>query len=169
MSTAVHPYLNARTVEEGACLLWQRAVNSGGAPVASIDGVRSRPVRRWVYEAMNGPAPGLSIVPTCGNPLCVAPWHAEAVTPGMVNVLIADRGGFRTPAFRRARRQAARLASPITLADVREIRRRRWQGGETLKTIKADYPISLGCLSRICRGETWHDDADPWAGLKAAA
>lgn len=170
MKPIVKAYLGPRTVEEGACLLWQRALNGAGVPVASIDGVRSRPVRRWIYEALHGPACSLRVVPTCGNSLCVAPAHVDAVTPGMVNLMIADRGNMRTPAVRRARRENGRRRSKITMQDAREIRRLRWQDGLTLTKIKAlGYPIALETISRICRGETWPDDADPWAGLKAAA
>lgn len=160
-------YLAPRTTEDGDCLLWNLACNSDGAPVASIDGVRSRPVRRWVHETIHGPAEALRVVPTCGHKRCVAPWHAEAITPGMVNVVIADRGGFGTAAFRAARRKAGRAKAKITLSCARRIRHRRLVGGETLQSIRRDYPLSLSVLSKICRGEAWPDPhGNPFEGLK---
>ena len=162
-------FLAPRCDEEGSCLIWRRAVNSGGSPVASIDGKSSRSVRRWVFERLHGPAGAdMAVVPTCDNPLCVEPRHAEAVTRSMVNVLIADRGGMRTPAARRARRINGRTQSPLTIEDVRAIRRRK-AGGETLVSMRADYPVSLAVLSKICRHESWPDPAaNPFSGMMPA-
>ena len=164
---AVLAYLAPRTIEEGDCLLWQLATNSAGAPVASIEGQRSRPVRRWVWAKTHGRDAGpLRLLPTCGHSLCVAPGHQKAVTPAAVNVAIGARGGFSTPAFKRARRRAGRSQSDLTLADVRVIRHRRLVNGEILRTIADDYPVSISTLSRICRGEDWPDpEGNVFSGL----
>ena len=166
-AAAVMAYLEPRCVEDGDCLLWQLACNGAGNPVASLEGRRSVPVRRWVWQGLN---PGriltgeLRVVPSCGNALCMA--HLQALTPSAVNRAIAARGGFSTPAFRKARRDAGRAQGKLTLADARMIRHRRWVLGETLTAIKPDYPVSLSVLSHICRGEAWPDPAgNPFAGL----
>lgn len=163
---SVDAYLASRTTEEGNCLLWDLACNSAGAPVATIAGVRSRPVRRWVWEALHGPAGTRRVIPSCDNPQCVAPEHAVAVSPSGVNFATARRGGYRSPKFRRASQIKGRAGSELNLEVVREIRRKHWQEGMTLTSIHAEYPAaSVAVLSRICRGESWADPADPWANL----
>ncbi len=158
-------FLLPRCDEDAGCLMWRRAVNSGGAPVASIAGVRSRPVRRWVWACVHGSDPGeLRVVPSCGHARCLSPGCLVAVVPGMVNAAIADRGGMRTPARRAACRRAGRTLSPLSLADVRAIRARR-AAGEKLAAIADDYRVHLSAVSRICRGESWHDPANPFNGL----
>lgn len=161
-------FLAPRCDEEGSCLIWRRAVNSGGSPVASIDGKSSRSVRRWVWSCVHGEDPGgLLVIPACGHPRCLAPGCLVAVAPGMVNTAIAERGGMRTPARRAACRRSGRMVSRLKLADVRVIRARR-AAGETLATIARYYGVSISAISRICRGESWHDPANPFTGLMAA-
>lgn len=164
---AISGYLGPRATEEGDCLLWNLARNSEGVPVASIEGIRSRPVRRWVWETIHGPAGSRRIIPSCGNPSCVAPSHCIALSPSGVNLAIAKRGGYRSAAFRRAAQKRGRSTSPLDLPAVREIRRLRWAEGQRLSRIREAFPdVSISVLSRICRGESWHDPADPWAGLR---
>jgi hypothetical protein len=162
----IRAFLASRTTACGDCLLWTMATNSAGAPVASIEGVRSRPARRWVWESLNGPAGTKRLMPTCGRPLCLEPSHQTALEPSDINRAIAARGGFQTPAFRRARREAGRARGKLTLADARMIRHRRLVQGETLVAIRRDYPVSLSVLSHICRGEAWPDpQGNPFEGL----
>ncbi len=167
MKVAVGEFLTPRCIDDGGCLIWDRAVNTSGNPVASIAGVRSTPVRRWVWSQEHGNLrEGLRVIPSCGRLRCVAPGCLRAVTPTAVNQAIAARGGFATPAFRKARRDAGRAQSTVTLADVRDMRRRRFVDNETLASIAADYPISLSRVSVICRGEAWPDPAgNPFSGL----
>ncbi len=150
-------FLAPRTVEEGDCLLWTKAVNSSAHPVASIDGQRSIPVRRWVFVQLNGAVPASKrVVARCGHPRCVAPGCTIAVTPSGVNQRIAARGGFSTAQRLIAVRRAARLAcSPLVEADIPKIIERRFVHEEKLESIAADYPVGISTISRICRGESW--------------
>lgn len=165
----VRAFLAPRTEQLGDCLLWTKATNSAGAPVASIEGVRARAVRRWVWECFHpGYVLGVRrIVPICGDSLCLEPGHQASRSPSDVNKMIAARGGFSTVARRVACRRSGRALSPLTIDDVRAIRARR-AGGEKLASITADYPVDLSAIARICRGESWHDAANPFAGLLAA-
>lgn len=165
---AVHEYLRQRCTEEGDCLLWSGATNSSGHPVASVDGERSRSLRRWIWQCMR---PGVVIgrrraMSSCDHPLCVQPDHVIALMPSEVMRRAGARGAMRTPAFRRACQLRGRMSSSLTLVDVRAIRGRR-VAGETLKAIAADYRIHLSTVHRICRGESWPDPANPFAGLMA--
>jgi len=56
------------------CWIWCGATNDG-KPVAIVDG-RKRSVRQLLYkEFMQGDRDRL--IPTCGNSLCVNPYHVE--------------------------------------------------------------------------------------------
>jgi hypothetical protein len=158
-------YLRARTIEEGECWLWQRATTGEGHPVASIGGRRSIPVRRWAWGVWHGAEPGdRRIVCRCAEPRCVWPGHLEAVTPSGMNRWLVKHGRMSTPAVAAARREIARRASPLTQADVIEIRRRR-AAGEKLREIAPDFPVGYNQISKICRYEAWAEVGNLWHGL----
>lgn len=162
----VEKYLKVRTIEEGGCWIWQLACTGAGHPVASIGGRRALSVRRWAWEQWHGREAGdRRIVPTCRNPKCVNPQHAQAMTPGDVNRWLAANGRMSTAAVRISRARNAQKRSPLTIEDVRAIRARR-AAGETLEQIRSDYPVSLDAIGRICRCRTWIDHAaNPFAQL----
>jgi hypothetical protein len=88
------------------CLLWQRAVNSKGAPVAVIDG-RTRLVRRVLFEREHGPiAPGIVLVSTCGVKRCVELSHLQ---PTAVEVARRRPRPRRPAAARRPPLEGSRL------------------------------------------------------------
>lgn len=69
-----------RTVPAGSCIEWRRGKNSKGYGYL-MDGGRSVPAHRWIYERLKGPIPdGLHIDHLCRNHACVNPDHLEAVT-----------------------------------------------------------------------------------------
>lgn len=163
----VETFLQPRVVEDGDCWVWQRSCTGTGHPVASIGGRRSIAVRRWAWEAWHGRSAGvLRVLCTCAHPQCVNPAHLAAVEPATMNHWLASRGRFSTHAVRMARRAVGRASSPLTEADVIEIRRRR-NAGELLREIAADYPVGPERISVICRYESWAEVGNPWAGLIA--
>lgn len=145
----------ARHDEDTGCLLWIRAVNNEGLPVATVDGVRSRNVRRWLLEQLGDPVgPGMRVVPKCRAPNCVEPSHLRQLLPGQVNTLMAAEGRFATPARFAAAQKAGRAASGRTLEDVRQVRLLRAEG-KTLVEISKVAGMSLSNVSRICLGKSW--------------
>lgn len=78
--TAVHPY--QRVIEnsrrEGERRVWEGARTATGAPRLRV-GATDKDARRVVWEAHHNStvAPGVAMVSTCGNDLCVAPGHVD--------------------------------------------------------------------------------------------
>src|SRR3990172_7183613 len=65
---------------ESGCWEWQGATVRGYGVVGKVRHLLY--VHRVTYEHFVGPIPsGLQIDHVCRNPLCVNPWHLEAVTP----------------------------------------------------------------------------------------
>jgi hypothetical protein len=159
----------ARRDEDTGCLLWIRAVNNEGLPVATVDGVRARNVRRWLLEQLGDPvAPGMRVVPKCRASNCVEPSHLRQLLPGQVNTLIAAEGRFKTPARFAAAQKGGRAASGRTPEDARRVRQLRAEG-KTLVEISKVAGMSISNVSRICLGKTWKATAPTasvfsWAG-----
>lgn len=166
----VETYLRARSVEDPitGCWCWSRGLNGQGNPSASIGGKRSIMVRRWAWQKVNGPAGKRRVVSTCGRTICVNLEHLAALTPTQVNRMMAKQGRFSTPAFRNARREAARKKSKLTVESVAKIRTRRAEGA-TLKVIAKEFGVHWSRVSKICKGEAWADlmpgaSVFSWAG-----
>jgi len=164
-------WLLARCVEDGECWLWQRAVNGSGAPVASVNKVRSTSVRSFAFRLHTGTDPqGLFVIPArCNDPACVRPEHLRAVTRAQVNRWLGSLGRFSTLRTRTVHAEAGRRRSSIAMADARAMRALRSQG-MTLEQIRVAGPfqVSTGTISKICRGERWKDYADPLAQMAMA-
>lgn len=68
---------------KSGCILWKGAIRSDEwgfyeYGIVTIDGKRT-PVHRVLWEEKNGPLVVKHLRNTCGNTLCVAPAHWEAV------------------------------------------------------------------------------------------
>lgn len=149
----------AKRDEDTGCLLWLRAVNGEGLPVASVDGVRARNVRRWMLEQLGDPvAPGMRVVPKCRASTCVEPSHMRQLLPGQVNTLMVAEGRFQTPARFAASQKGGRTSSGRTPEVADQVRAMRAQG-MTLQAIACAANMSISAASRICRGETWKTHA----------
>lgn len=154
-SEQIHAWLALRVQEDGGCLIWQRARNSDGAPVASVDGQRARSVRRWLYAKLVGPlGSNRRVMTTCCTAGCVHPDHLVALLPRQINASLSAAGRFSTPARRAANLRAARataIHSPETAARARALRAE----GLTLSQISQATGMSISIASRVCRGEAW--------------
>lgn len=154
----IHAWLALRVQEDEGCLIWQRARNSDGAPVASVDGQRARSVRRWLYAQLVGPLGGSRrVMTTCCTTACVAPEHLVALLPRQINARLSAAGRFATPARRAANLRAGRataIHSPEVAARARALRAE----GLTLSQISQATGMSVSIASRVCRGETWRTE-----------
>lgn len=155
--TDVIAWLEARAHRDAdtGCLVWRGAVNSDGHPVASVDGVRARAVRRWLYEQLAEPIEGdMKVVPKCRNLRCLEHTHQRLLLPGQVNALIAAEGRFSTPARLAANQKAAHARSKFG-PECAELARQLRAQDLTLREISEATGLSRSMASRICRGEAW--------------
>lgn len=71
----------ARTREQGACLVWTGRADKGGYARFSVGG-RMVSVHRWAYEREHGPIPaGMEVDHACWEPSCCRVEHLRLVTP----------------------------------------------------------------------------------------
>lgn len=152
--------LQARTIEEGDCLLWMGYAVEGKFPQWRV-GDKLYPARRVVYEMTHGYVPKkLQIGTTCGCALCVHPDHLVARSRSK-----ALRGKPLDLARKLKIAQTKRARSALSIDDVRAIRASTAPGVE----IDAQYGFSAGFASRIRLGLVWRDYAAFGAGLGARA
>lgn len=158
-------WLMERTEEDGDCWLWRRSLNSGGVPVATVNGMKSKTVRSLVFALQGGDSTGLCVIPLrCSDPLCVRPEHQVAVTRAQCNAWLGELGRFSTVRSRTVHAEAGRKRSRLTMADAKAIRAMRARD-MTLAQIAEHWPVSTGTISKICRGERWRDYGDPMTQL----
>lgn len=139
----------ARTVEEGACLLWD-GYSAHGSPQVFLDG-RYQMVRRVLLGALRGPLQGnMRATYTCGEPLCVRPEHLKAATLRQIGKRAAREGAFGGLQRRAKIAAARRRQSRLSAADVARIREAD-NGAE----IARELGIPKSTVSKIRRGDSW--------------
>lgn len=81
MSSVSVESLRARTVEVDGCWEWAGGYqNHGKVPCVRVDG-KSSPVRRVMWELVNGRSAGkLKVINTCENSRCICPDHTRTIT-----------------------------------------------------------------------------------------
>jgi hypothetical protein len=157
--TAVMDWLLERVRQEGSCLIWTCALNNQGLPVASVDGVRARNVRRWLFEELEGDLnPGMKLVPTCRNGRCLSMKHCAELLPAQLSELLGIEGRLSTPARRAACRRVSRAASPNSMEQAKHARSLRAAGAK-LREISAATGLTISNASKICTGKAWVDTA----------
>jgi hypothetical protein len=147
MYRSLDEYLGANSEEVGDCILWVRAKVRGygvcyGTKWARIHG-KSKAHQLAYINAVGPIPPGLCVCHSCDNPTCINPAHLFLGTVGDNN---ADRD-------RKGRHKASFGAAVLTLEQVEEIRSRKGRG--TLRTVAADYGVSIATISRIWNNLTW--------------
>lgn len=148
--------LLARTLPEGACLLWTCRAVKGKFPQWDLGGKRYI-TRRLVYQLVNGPLPSrLQVGTCCGTALCVHPEHLVARTASK-----AQRGRTMRPDHKARIAAAQRARSSLDAATVHAIRTSTEPG----PVLEARYGLKKGRASRIRSYESWKDTANPFAGL----
>jgi hypothetical protein len=150
-------WLAKRTEEDGDCLLWTRAMNSGGVPVATIE-LKLVNVRRWLLVQQGKRLrPGDKVVPTCRNPRCLS--HLKVMSPSEVNEWIVAGGGRRTAAALASSRRNRELSTVVGSMDMaRRIRALRAEG-LTYKAIGIETGVPWRRCYDICMGKSWVEHA----------
>ena len=152
----------AKSVEEGACLIWRGCFSDSGVPQVSFRS-RAHSVRRVLYEAVTGRAPGADMVvaPRCRNPQCVSPGCLRLLTVAQLRKIDAARGAFSGANANAARLAAARRRAEIpddVIALVRSV-----EG--TSAQAAAASGVSLSYCKQIRAGKARVPLASPWKGL----
>lgn len=114
---------------------------------------RSRQAHAVAYELAHGPIPeGRMVCHHCDNRRCVRPEHLYAGThqDNMDDVVARHRSPPGQGAPPGERNGAARL----TAARVREMRARR-SAGESYASLSVSFGVSVGCVFKVTRRETW--------------
>ena len=137
------------------CWLWVgRSKNEWGYGVIGLGGRNAgkERVHRLSWMMHNGAIPpGLFVLHKCDVPACIRPDHLFLGTAAdnMKDCLSKNR-------INRSQRTTGEkhYNHKVSLNDVIEIRRRR-SGGEFLKTIAADFNITVSAVHSIAKGKNW--------------
>lgn len=159
--------IKSRTVEEGACWIWQRGLTNG-QPQMKVQGRDCKLVRRIVLQLVGrAPAPGQPVLVTCENPLCVFHQHLKPSTAGEISQQKAARGAWRGIA-RAAKISATKRAvgqSKVSDAEVQALR----TSSESGPAAAARLGVNRSLISQIRRGVARKDYSSPFIGLLGAA
>jgi len=151
-------HLQARTTEEGDCMLWDGYTDRIGSPQWRVGG-KCWPARRLLWELTRGPVPAKHQVSAhCGIAGCVHPDHLVCRTRSRI-----QRGARRSPAtaIRIALTHRAKATARLTPAVVAAIR----ASDEPGRVLEQRYGLSAGRASRVRSGAVWRDYSNPFAGL----
>ena len=150
-------WLAARTREDGNCLVWTKATNSGAQPVASIDGKAAQSVRRFVVRMSGRPINARQVVIlSCANNLCVNHEHMRVGLHSTAMKLAWTRGAFNQPLRQSKSRQAAQANSKLSMEVARDIRL-RCANGESKAALASEYAIWPSTVYAIVNHERWAD------------
>lgn len=102
---------------------------------------------RWLYQHVFGKLnPGIDVMHSCDNPLCVALQHLSPGTRKMNMVDAANKG--------RIARGERQPQAKLTEDQVREIRLRR-ADGESAEDLAERYGVKAPCIRKIVRRVRW--------------
>lgn len=154
-------WFRERSIEDGDCLIWNRACSGNGTPKVHI-GDKQYGVRRFIAEMLGMNIVGKIVTNKCGNPLCICPDHIKVVTKKQMADLIVERTGFPYKLERRKKiSDKARTRGKLNVEQVAEIR----NSDETHKQVAARYGIAKATAGNIRRHEAWRDYSNPWGAL----
>jgi hypothetical protein len=150
-----------RVEKSGNCLLWTGATVNGSRPYLTTNGVRVA-VRRLMTEANGTYREGCVTLSRCGNPLCVHPNHAIAITKSQHMRRLGKIGG----------KDPKRL---LTIKIQRHPLQKLepWQVTEIVQTsvpateLAKRYGVSGSLIWRVRRREGHSRVNNPFAGLGA--
>lgn len=154
-------YVLARCeTDDGGCLLWTRAVNSDGRPVANLRAVGMIDPRRVLFEARFGPLPPgrLVLTPAC-HPRCVDPAHAETMTRQGLSRRLAAEGRLASGAALSLRMRKVARAHPHVKLDEQKVRALRQRYAETgnAALVAREFGISHSHAHRVCTHVWWRE------------
>lgn len=150
--------LLARCEDDGDCLIWQGYADRIGSPQWRVGGA-CWPVRRLLWVLTRGAVPAKhQVAVSCGERGCVHPDHLVCRSRSRLQMGQARSQAVR---IRIALTKRARNRSPLTAEIVAAIR----ASAETSTALEQRYGLPRGRASKVRRGETWRDYANPFAGL----
>lgn len=137
------------TEGEGDCWLWQGAVAGSGYGYFYFRG-KSVCAHRVAWILANGEIPpGLCILHTCDNPLCVRPGH----------LFLGDRASNMADMVAKGRGANAagenNNMNKLTEAQVIEIRRRYAAGDVSQRELGEEFGVTNSAISHITRRRRW--------------
>jgi hypothetical protein len=157
--------LQARTIEEGDCWLWQGYSQNGTPQVMHYrkDKKGMYSVRRLLRELQIGRAmPDGQYGNTCKNPLCVSPDHTLWKN---TKTHMRDMASRRThgPVESLKKRQA-RIDLGLTKLDMEKAQAIR-ASSEPGRVLAEQYGVHESMIKRIRTGRVWRVLSSPFAGL----
>ncbi len=153
--------IQARTVEEGECWIWQGAL-SHGQPALNWNR-KTTNVRRYMAENVMGlKVKGRLASTCCGNGACVAPHHVSIKTRKQLQTATARNTRYGDNLARKIKlAEAARSRSKLTLEIAQQIR----EAEGPQRAIAKRFGVAFDTVNKIKNGVTWRDYSSPWAGL----
>lgn len=155
--------IKANCDEVGDCWEWRGALD-GTAPIMRISMTRRLvPVRRFILEEAGKMKEGHLACAKCGNPRCVAPDHAIAMTRQDLQVRTARITRYGKSAARKQKLAIARRAggTVLTMEKVQEMRALGLSTRQAART----YGCCQSTAADALAGRTWKDYSSPFAGL----
>lgn len=157
--------LQARTIEEGNCWLWQGYCGNKTPQVMyHTQGKRKMySVRRLIRELQTGRAQADGhYTNSCGNHLCVSPNHVLYKT---VKNHLRDmaKGRTHTPVTSFKKRQV-RIDLGLTKLDMKKAEEIR-ASNLKLRELAEEYKVNISMIKRIRTNKAWKPLSSPFAGL----
>lgn len=158
-------WVKLRCEDTGDCWLWKQTTAKSGSPTLNWrpDGVKSvtYQVRRVVFALAN---PKIEIgarfvSPSCGNPRCLHPKHLVLRTKAEVVALTWTMPDTRAKRVRGLER--ARPNAKLGMNNARYVR----ESTKPLSELSAELNVGPTVLSRVRRGLSWREPANPFAAL----
>lgn len=129
------------------CWLWTGARTPKGYGSCTVNGRRMTP-HRLAYQAAFGPVPpGSHILHRCDNPACVRPDHLFRGTN-------ADNIADKVAKGRQLHGEQI-ACHKLTVAQVREIRRRYAEGAIGYRRLAREFGVSKGAILCVVRRKNW--------------
>lgn len=157
--------LQARTIEEGDCWLWQGYIQNKTPQVVAYPAGNKRmvSVRRLLRELTTGQKqPDGHYGNTCGNTCCVNPEHT--IWKGQqahMRYMAKKRVVSNVMANKLRQHRIESGLAKITESKAQEIR----SSSEPGPVLAERYGVSKGLINRIKRGTVWRVLVSPWQGL----
>lgn len=158
-----------RTVEEGECWLWTRAM--GGAkretPVMWHGGrVKAAYVVAWLlHKGLDEVPDGISLWRGCRNMRCINPQCVMAGSTAKQRAWLSKRGAYKASPARRAAITVRVRNSTAKLIGGMEAARLIRASDEPPKVLAARHGVSVSCVSKIQCHRTWAESVIPAASV----